>query len=295
MDGQELRTEPERHHAKGFGWALSCCGHDPAEALARVPARKQQALRLVFYHDLSLAESIHLSQIHETEETMNHAFNLFKPVNFSPRKNWGSVLPVCALSLQLMATGASSAAESNPWDALGEALFPPELILQHQSDIGLTEEQRQGIMSTMRQAEERFPQIQERLQKEVEALGALLKNQRVDETAALAQLDRVQTQEREIKRAHLKLVIGLKNQLTGDQQAELQELRKQMTAHLPAVRAKMERVQAGVQRWQSSGRDPSRISDITRELEPLMREGKTQEAEAVLDRALKVLGEGEKH
>lgn len=139
MNEQELRAELEKEHGKCFGWALSCCGHDPAEAeevlqavyvkilagrarfngqssfktwllalirhtavdewrrkkrqlvlssdgeasieqlahgagpdetldrvemqnvlgeaLARLSARQQQVLRLVFYHDLSLADA----------------------------------------------------------------------------------------------------------------------------------------------------------------------------------------------------------------------------------------------
>jgi hypothetical protein len=60
-----------------------------------------------------------------------------------------------------------------------------------------------------------------------------------------------------------------------------------------SLRKKMERVKAGVDGWQSAGRDPSRIGQIMQEFEPLMREGKLKDAEEVLDRALKVLGEGE--
>lgn len=32
MDGIELRAELERCHAESYGWALSCCSRDPAEA-----------------------------------------------------------------------------------------------------------------------------------------------------------------------------------------------------------------------------------------------------------------------
>ncbi|MEK6302706.1 MAG: RNA polymerase sigma factor [Acidobacteriota bacterium] len=32
MDGAELRSELEKHHRESYGWALSCCHRNPAEA-----------------------------------------------------------------------------------------------------------------------------------------------------------------------------------------------------------------------------------------------------------------------
>ncbi len=32
MNDYELRAELEKYHRESFGWALSCCGHNPAEA-----------------------------------------------------------------------------------------------------------------------------------------------------------------------------------------------------------------------------------------------------------------------
>jgi RNA polymerase sigma-70 factor, ECF subfamily len=32
MDDSELRTQLEKHHAAAFGWAMSCCARNPAEA-----------------------------------------------------------------------------------------------------------------------------------------------------------------------------------------------------------------------------------------------------------------------
>ena len=53
---------------------------------------------------------------------------------------------------------------------------------------------------------------------------------------------------------------------------------------------KVERVEAGVQKWESSGRDPSEIGKrMVEEFKPLMEAGKVVEAEAVLDRVLEQL------
>jgi len=59
----------------------------------------------------------------------------------------------------------------------------------------------------------------------------------------------------------------------------------------PALRlqAKVQKIEEGVQKWQEDGRDPSPIGTIMQEFDPLMKAGKIQEAEAVLDLALKAL------
>ena|SRR5437773_373495 len=193
-------------------------------------------------------------------------------------------------------------AQSPPGDPLAENLFPPELVLQHQSDIELTEEQRNALIAGVQKAQERFSDLQQRLQKEVDALGVLLKKEQVEEQAALAQFDKVLNQEREVKRAHLALALGIRNKLTRAQQAKLREIKSKIAAgqlRSPEevqrlLQAKMEKIQAGVQRWQNDGRDPSAVAEMMQEFEPLMKQGKHEDAEALLDRALKLLNEPEK-
>jgi len=193
-------------------------------------------------------------------------------------------------------------AQSPPADPLAENLFPPELVIQHQSDIGLTEEQRNALIAEVQKAQERFSDLQQRLQKEIEALAALLKREQVEEQAVLAQFDKVLNQEREVKRAHLALVLGIRSKLTREQQAKLRDIKSKIAAgqlRSPEevqrlLQAKLQKVQDGVQRWQNDGRDPSAVAEIMQEFEPLMKQGKHKDAEALLDRALKLLNEPEK-
>lgn len=193
-------------------------------------------------------------------------------------------------------------AQSAHADPLGDNLFPPELIMQNGEAIGLTEEQRDFIMAEIHKAQDRFNEMQHKLQAEVEAAGVLLKKVRVDEAAAVAQFDKVLNQERDIKRAHLALVLAIKNKLTAEQQAKLQELKKQQSdggrerarAQLPpAIPQKMEKVKTGVQKWQDEGRDPSQVGELMQGFEPLMKEGRFKEAEELLNKALRIL-DGEK-
>jgi len=191
---------------------------------------------------------------------------------------------------------------AEPGDPLAENLFPPELILQHQSEIGLTDDQREGLMSDLQKAQERFTELQGRLQSEVEALASLLKKDSVEEQAALSQFDKVFNQEREIKRGHLGLLFRIKNRLTKEQVAKLREIKTKIASgQLPSpeerqrgLQKKMQEIQRGAESWQAEGRDPSPIAEIMQEFDPLMKAGKHKEAEAVLDRALKLLRAADK-
>jgi hypothetical protein len=58
-----------------------------------------------------------------------------------------------------------------------------------------------------------------------------------------------------------------------------------------SLQAKMQKFQAAVQRWQEQNRDLSPVGQMMQEFQPLMNEGKFEEAEAKLDRTLKVLGQ----
>jgi len=211
-------------------------------------------------------------------------------------------LKTAALGILLSFTCLILRAQSPPGDPLAENLFPPELVMQHQSDIGLTAEQRNALIAEVQKAQERLNDLQQRLQKEVEALGVLLKREQVEEQAALAQFDKVLNQEREVKRAHLALVLGIRSKLTREQQAKLRDIKSKIAAgqiRSPeevqrVLQGKLQKVQEGVQHWQNDGRDPSTVAETMQEFAPLMKQGQHKDAEALLDRALKLLNESEK-
>jgi hypothetical protein len=54
---------------------------------------------------------------------------------------------------------------------------------------------------------------------------AVVKQPRIDEHQALAQLEKVLSAEREIKRAQIALLVHIKNKLTSEQQAKLEDIR----------------------------------------------------------------------
>ena len=123
---------------------------------------------------------------------------------------------------------ASAALAQKPGsDPIGDSFFAPELLMAHQQEIGLTDDQREYLKAESRKAQLRFTELQWQLQDSMEALASLLKQPSADESQVLAQLDKVLNSEREIKRAQLLLMVRIKNRLTPDQQAKLQKIRSE--------------------------------------------------------------------
>jgi Spy/CpxP family protein refolding chaperone len=135
-------------------------------------------------------------------------------------------LAILALAtLMLSASTVLRAQQPGGQDPIGANLFPPELVMQHQQEIGLTDEQRSYITGEIQQAQKRATDLQWQLQREVETMAGLLQHDTVDEARTMAQLDRVLAAEREIKRIQLTLVVRIRNRLTSDQRARLTALR----------------------------------------------------------------------
>lgn len=110
-------------------------------------------------------------------------------------------------------------------DPLFDVLFPPELIMQHRRAIGLTDGQRDDISDLIRDTQRRVVDLQWELLDRVEELTNTMSSPRVDLDRALDQLDEVLDTERDIKESHLEMLIRVKNLLSPDQQARLEELR----------------------------------------------------------------------
>ncbi len=108
-----------------------------------------------------------------------------------------------------------------PEDPLARVLFPPELVMQHQQDIGLRAEQRATITKAIQDFQSKVLDLQWRMQDQSQRLASLLEKPAVDQAAALAQVDEVLGVEREVKRAHITLLIQIKNTLSAEQQAKL--------------------------------------------------------------------------
>lgn len=197
-----------------------------------------------------------------------------------------SLSVVCSLLVPQIA--AQERKVDDPYD-----FFPPELVLVHQEAINLSNGQREEIMDAIHEMQEASPGLQGEVQEAARDLSKLLKAERPDVEAALAQFDELQASEAKVKRRQFELMLRIKTVLNGEQQKELNLLKQRGPAQFPpeSVQKKLDEIQSEVQKWVSDGRDPAAISEMMQEFSPLIHEGKLKEAHALLDRVLKKVHE----
>jgi Spy/CpxP family protein refolding chaperone len=120
---------------------------------------------------------------------------------------------------------APPAAPRQADDPFASELFVPELIMQHARTIGLDDRQRSAIIQQITQLQGRVNGLQWELAEQVQALKETLGRTTVDQDRALDQMNRVLETEKSIKRAHLEMLIRIKNILRPEQKAALTRLK----------------------------------------------------------------------
>ena len=118
-----------------------------------------------------------------------------------------------------------------PPDMLNNSVFPPDVIMEHQRELGLTDQQKAFMRGEINKTSTVFNDLQWQLQDAMEALRDTMKVDQVNEQLALAQLDKVLDAEREIKKLHMALAIRIKNNLTADQVQKLMSLNRRGDGH----------------------------------------------------------------
>ena len=118
-------------------------------------------------------------------------------------------------------------------DPVGSKLFPPELIMNHQQELGIDQQQRDAIAKEVEQAHSQIFPMQWKMSAAAEALSKELDAPKIDESKALGLANKVMSIEQEVKRQHLSLLIRIRNLLTDGQRAKLAELRAKASPPAP--------------------------------------------------------------
>jgi len=104
-------------------------------------------------------------------------------------------------------------------------VFSPRLIMRHQGDIELTDEQRSTITSAMSEVQSATVELRWDLEKASGELEGLLEGVRADQAAVVKKAEQVMALEQRMKLALLAMMVRVKNELSAEQQATLRTLR----------------------------------------------------------------------
>ena len=105
-------------------------------------------------------------------------------------------------------------------------LYSPKLVMDHQSELRIEDEQRATILDVLRATQSELVEVDWQLRGEKEKLASVLSSARVNEKKALSVADGVMRLENRIKAAHLAMLVRIKNTLTEAQQSKLDEIRE---------------------------------------------------------------------
>lgn len=109
-----------------------------------------------------------------------------------------------------------------PLNVMGR-LFPPSLIMRQQQELGLSSSQAEAIKAEMRNFQGKVVDIQWDLNDRQARLDALLEAEQIDAAAAESAIDAVLQSENALKKAHLVMLIAIRNALEPAQVAQLEK------------------------------------------------------------------------
>lgn len=131
----------------------------------------------------------------------------------------GLALVLCVVCLPIFAF----AKDADP--AFMRMLYPPELVMQNHRRIDLSKDQRKTITKAIQATQAATVELGWSMQDAAARLNEEMSQQKIDADAALEAAGRVMELEGQVKRAHLGLLIKIKNTLDRGQQEKLDSIR----------------------------------------------------------------------
>ncbi len=129
---------------------------------------------------------------------------------------------VVALATAGIAVAQAPGQEKDPFQG---KLFPPNVILEHQAELGLSKEQFTEIRATVVEVQASVAEHEWDLREAYQNVLASLDASPVDEDEVLENVDAALRAENEVKKRQVAMLIRLRNLLTDEQVAYLKSLR----------------------------------------------------------------------
>jgi Spy/CpxP family protein refolding chaperone len=201
---------------------------------------------------------------------------------------------VTALSTLLVFAGLSLA-QAPPSDPIQSLLVSPDVLLENRDRLGLSDEQVHAIRARFEDASPQGHELEDKMSVAMAKLVELLSADKVNADAALAQLEEVLAIEKQQRRLHMRLMIQTRNELTADQRqmaSQLQPAGRSDDGRETRLRTKLAKIQDEIQARAAAGQPPRDVIELMQKFPELMQNGRLDDAEALLARALRALDGG---
>jgi Spy/CpxP family protein refolding chaperone len=117
-------------------------------------------------------------------------------------------------------------------DMMARYFFCPELVMRYQKDLGLTPDQQAAIKKEMMTLAAHLTDLRWQMSIEKGQLADLLKQEKPDKSAILAQEEKVLKIGNDFKLSTLAALVEIKNALTPEQQTKMADLQEHAEHHM---------------------------------------------------------------
>ena len=136
------------------------------------------------------------------------------------------LMPLSALCLVLLSAGAMAQGQGPQKDVFKGKLFAPNIILEHQDELGLSKEQFTAIRAAVVEVQSNVAEHEWDLREAYQNVLSDLDDSPIDENKVLENVQAALLAENEVKKLQVAMLIKLRNLLTDEQAEYLQSVTK---------------------------------------------------------------------
>jgi len=141
------------------------------------------------------------------------------------RQGTKKILPMVGICLALSVSVASAQDRGVPKDVFQGKLFAPNIILEHQDELGLSKEQFAAIRAAVVDVQGKVAEHEWDLREAYQKVLADLDESPVDTDKVLKNVEAALLAENKVKQLQVAMLIRLRNLLTDEQMAYLQSVK----------------------------------------------------------------------
>jgi len=135
-----------------------------------------------------------------------------------------NLVPLLATCLVLLASVAEAQGPGNQKDVFKGKLFPPNIIMEHQDELGLSKEQFTAIRAAVVEVQSNVAEYEWDLREAYQRVLSALDESPIDVDKVLDNVDAALRAENQVKKLQVTMLIKLRSLLTDEQVEYLQSV-----------------------------------------------------------------------